>query len=68
MSKYTVEDVAKLCNYTVDELDKMPTLCCAQADDLKIDTGTMRVWLCRVTDNITVELFEEDSGTWGAAL
>ena len=25
--------------YTATELDAMPTLCTAQADDLKVDTG-----------------------------
>ena len=28
-------------------LKKKRTLCTAQADNLKIDTGSMRVWLCR---------------------
>ena len=32
---------------TVLELRKLPTLCTGQADDLKIDTGKMRVWLAR---------------------
>ena len=28
-------------------LEDLPTLCTARADNLKIDTGSMRVWLCR---------------------
>ena len=58
----------RLCKYTVEELDKMPTLHCGQADDLKIETNTMRVWLCRVTDNITIEMFDEESALWREVL
>lgn len=30
-------------------MESLPTLCTGQADDLKIDTGTVRVWLSRMT-------------------
>jgi len=33
--------------FCVSELKKLPTLATGQAADLKIDTGTMRVWLSR---------------------
>ena len=33
--------------YTLEELEDLPVLCQGQADDLKIDTGEVRVWLCR---------------------
>lgn len=33
--------------YTLTELQNLPTISQGQADDLKIDTGTERVWLCR---------------------
>ena len=33
--------------YKASELRALPTLCVAQADNLKIDTGSLRVWLCR---------------------
>ncbi len=33
--------------YTVEELEAMPTLAVGQADDLKVDTGEERVWLSR---------------------
>lgn len=33
--------------YTAKELKAMPTLARSQADDLKIDTGLMRIWLSR---------------------
>jgi len=35
--------------YYLSELETMPTLCVGQADNLKIDTGTRRVWLSRCT-------------------
>ena len=35
--------------YRLEDLEAMPTLCVGQADDLKIDTGTRRVWLSRMT-------------------
>jgi hypothetical protein len=49
---------------------RLPTLCTGQADDLKIDTGRMRVWLsrCSVEDGepydnkITVERLR--NGRW----
>jgi hypothetical protein len=33
--------------YTTNQLERMPTLCVGQAADLKVDTGTVRVWLSR---------------------
>jgi hypothetical protein len=33
--------------YTAGELDGLPTLTVGQADDLKIDDGHERHWLCR---------------------
>ena len=50
-------------NFTADDLRDRPTLSTGQADDLKIDTGSTRVWLCRCgvadgmpyDDAITVE-------------
>lgn len=49
--------------YTASELRDLPTLSVSRADNLKIDTGTIRVWLCRCgvedgmpyNDAITVE-------------
>lgn len=35
--------------YTLKELKALPTLAVGQADDLKMDTGTVRVWLSRCT-------------------
>ncbi len=57
-------------SYTATELENMPTLIVSQADDLKVDTGKVRVWLARTTvadgepyDNkITVEALE--NGRW----
>jgi hypothetical protein len=33
--------------YSAEELEEMPTLATGQTDDLKIDTGSRRVWLSR---------------------
>ena len=35
--------------YAADYLDNLPTLCEGHMDDLKVDTGDMRVWLSRMT-------------------
>ena len=35
--------------YTLNELESLPTLSVGQADNLKVDTGTVRVWLSRCT-------------------
>jgi len=56
--------------YTLRELKSLPTLCVGQIDDLKIETSTRRVWLCRCGvddgmpyDNmVTVETFRD--GRW----
>lgn len=53
-----------------DELEAMPTLAVGQADNLKVDTGSTRVWLSRCTvedgepfDNkVTVERIKD--GRW----
>lgn len=50
-------------NPTADDLRELPTLSVSQADDLKLDDGTYRYWLCRCgvedgmpyDDAITVE-------------
>lgn len=33
--------------YSLAELANLSTLATGQADDLKVDDGTLRVWLCR---------------------
>jgi hypothetical protein len=35
--------------YSLTELNALPTLCVGQADDLKVETANMRVWLSRCT-------------------
>jgi hypothetical protein len=53
---------------TYQELEAMPTLSVGQAANLKIDTGTMRVWVSRCgladgeTQPVQVERFE--FGRW----
>ncbi|MBD2385999.1 hypothetical protein [Cylindrospermum sp. FACHB-282] len=56
--------------YTLDELEKLKTICTAQADDLKIQEATQRVWLsrCGVEDGepfnnkVTIERYQ--NGHW----
>jgi len=36
-------------NFTAAQLKKLPTLSTGQADSLKIETPTLRVWLSRCT-------------------
>jgi hypothetical protein len=57
--------------YTASELEAMPTLAVGQADDLKVDTGSVRVWLsrCGIADGmkynnqVTVEVLDV-VGSW----
>lgn len=54
--------------YTAEELEAMPTISQGWTDDLKIDTGNMRVWLSRLgvedgedfPNAVTVERFDGD--------
>ena len=36
-------------DYFFAELNRLPTLSTGQTDDLKLDTGDVRVWLSRLT-------------------
>jgi len=42
-------------------LESMETLATGQCCDLKIDTGEVRVWLCRVEGGVTIE-YRNESG------
>jgi hypothetical protein len=56
--------------WTAKDLEAMPTLSASQFDDLKIDTGALRVWLCRCgledgaefEKGITIEILSK--GRW----
>ncbi|MBD2499880.1 hypothetical protein [Anabaena azotica] len=56
--------------YTLHELNRLPTICTSQADDLKIEKNGVRVWLSRCTvedgepfnNKVTVEKCE--NGCW----
>jgi len=58
--------------YTLAELEACPTLSVSQADDLKIETETMRVWLSRCdvasgepyNNKVTIESFNIEEGKW----
>lgn len=41
--------------YRPKDLEGLPTLCVGQCCSLKIDTGGVRVWLCRVAGGVTIE-------------
>jgi len=59
--------------FTAKYLRSLPTLCTGQADDLKVETSTMRVWISRCTvedgepfdDKVTVERLR--NGRWEVA-
>lgn len=57
-----------MTTYTMKDLERLPTLAVGQADDLKVDTGSIRVWLSRCgpedgeTQPIKVEKL--DCGRW----
>lgn len=43
--------------YSPAELEPLPVLHQGQCCDCKIDTGNMRVWLCRVAGGVTIERY-----------
>lgn len=55
-----------------DDLDVLLDLCIGQADTLKIDTGTVRVWIARGTTDdghpydrtVYVEAYDTERGQW----
>jgi hypothetical protein len=51
--------------YTPSELAELPTLSTGQCCSLKIDTGSMRVWLCRVAGGVTIQRLR--GGRWSTA-
>lgn len=42
-------------NYTAEAFENLPTLYEGQCCNCKIDTGELRVWVCRVAGGVTVE-------------
>lgn len=60
-------------NYTLDEIEAMPTIHSGQYDNLKIDDGQTRVWLSRLSiedgmpynNEVTVERLVD--GRWTKA-
>jgi len=48
--------------YEASDIEHLPTLCQGQADDLKIDTGKLRVWLSRVDGSVSIE--KRVNGRW----
>lgn len=58
--------------YTLAYLKSLPTLSTAQADDLKIEDGGVRVWLARTgiedgepyNNKVTIEVYNQQTGRW----
>lgn len=48
--------------HTPDEIRDLPTLSVGQCCSLKVDTGEIRVWLCRVAGGVTIERCRD--GRW----
>lgn len=48
--------------YKPVDLQNLPTLHQGQCCDCKIDTGSVRVWLCRVAGGVTIENYL--NGRW----
>lgn len=49
-------------HYKPEELEALPVLHQGQCCDCHIDTGSVRVWLCRVEGGITIENYI--NGKW----
>jgi len=41
--------------YSPEELEEMETIREGQCCDCKIDTGSIKVWLCRIGGGVTIE-------------
>jgi hypothetical protein len=67
-----MRNVAHDIMWTPENLAALPTLCVGQADDLKVETDTTRVWLSRCSpedgayDEVTVERLNS-KGQWVTA-
>ena len=59
--------MAEHCGLLKEHLEELPTLAQGQADDLKIDTGKIRVWLSRVDGSVSIEAYDEKTGKWELA-
>lgn len=50
--------------WNVAELRELPTLYRGQCCDCKVDSGGLRVWVCRGAGGVTVEQYDSDRGRW----
>lgn len=50
--------------YTAEELEDRATIHQGQCCDCKVDTGEIRVWVCRVEGGVTIEKYFPDKGHW----
>jgi len=54
-----------MAKWDAKALKDLPTLFQGQCCSCKVDTGTIRVWLCRIGGGVTVEQFKPDEGRLG---
>lgn len=50
--------------YTLEQLRAMPTIRSGPVNDLKVDTGRVRVWVRRETGTPAITVVMRDYGTW----
>lgn len=50
--------------YTADELRAMPTIRSGPTNDLKIDTGRIRVWIRRGEGSPVITVLRHEDGVW----
>jgi hypothetical protein len=50
--------------WDADSLKELPTLHAGQCCSCKVDTGDVRVWVCRVAGGVTVEQYNQRLGRW----
>ena len=50
--------------YSARDLEDLPTIHQGQCCDCKVDSGGIRVWLCRVGGGVTIEQYKSATGRW----
>jgi len=51
-------------NWDIESLKDLPTIHQGQCCNCKIDTGNIRIWLCRGGNGISIEQYQPKSGRW----
>ena len=50
--------------WSTSALKRLPTVHQGQCCDCKVDSGNVRVWICRVAGGVTIEQYKPDTGRW----